>query len=162
MRNLTVEIVRELFDYNPETGHLTYKVNRGGHVIRGHRAGSTRNYALGHRRVAINKKVYGEHNVIWLHYYGETVPEGKEIDHINHDGSDNRIANLRAVTNSQNKHNRRLMKHNKTSGITGVCFGAAQGKWMAYIMIDRKNKYLGLFDTKEEAIAARREAELRF
>lgn len=157
MKTLSVETVRDLFNYDPVTGFLTYRINKTGHVIRGHRAGSARGK---YRRVAIGGVVYVEHHVVWLHYYGETVPEGLEIDHINREASDNRIANLRAVTNSDNKHNRRLMRSNKTSGVTGVCFGKAQGKWLAYIMIGKKNKYLGVFNTKEDAIAARRKAEL--
>lgn len=159
MKTLSVETVRDLFDYNPSTGHLTYKVNRTGHVIRGHRAGSVRGR---YRRVAIDGVVYTEHCVIWLHHYGESVPAGLEIDHVNRDGKDNRIENLRVTTNSGNKHNRSLMRSNKTSGVTGVCFGKSQGKWLAYIMVDNKNKHLGSFNTKEEAIAARREAEIKY
>lgn len=153
---LSVESVRDLFDYDQSTGHLVYRIDKSGHVIRGHRAGSVQGR---YRRVMINGVTYREHHLVWLHYYGEPVPEGLEIDHINHDGGDNRIVNLRAVTNSGNKHNRRLMRSNKTSGVTGVCFGKAQGKWLAYIMIEKKNKYLGVFETKEAAIEARRKAE---
>lgn len=80
------------------------------------------------------------------------------IDHISHDKMDNRRANLRKCTNAQNIRNGSLSKNN-TSGVTGVYFDNNRGKWHAQIRVDRKAIFLGRFDSFDEAVAARREAE---
>lgn len=85
----------------------------------------------------------------------------KEIDHINHNRSDNRLNNLREVTHVENGHNI-SKKTNNTTGYTGVVYHKATGKWLAQIMINGKNKYLGLFSTIEEAVEKRKEAEKDF
>lgn len=84
---------------------------------------------------------------------------GFDIDHINGNGLDNRKANLRWATRSQNSANRGRNKNNK-SGITGVYYLPA--RWMASIKVNYVNHFLGHFDTKDEAIAARRGAEKRY
>jgi len=72
------------------------------------------------------------------------------VDHINHNRSDNRAANLQWVTPKQNAQKRGIMCNN-TSGITGVYFNKPTGKWMAYIREDSKMTYLGVYATKAEA-----------
>ncbi|CDY79502.1 Phage-associated homing endonuclease [Caballeronia glathei] len=83
----------------------------------------------------------------WAIYYGEFVPL---IDHKNLVPSENWIDNLRKATHSQNQHNRSLSKNNK-SGFKGVCWHAQNRKWRAYIVVNWKQRHLGLFDTPEEA-----------
>jgi len=76
-----------------------------------------------------------------------------EIDHINCDGLDNRRANLRIATPSQNQHNRGAQRDNK-SGYKGVTLDKRRGKWMAQIALEGKRRSLGLHATPELAHAA--------
>ena len=90
-------------------------------------------------------------------FYGE----GLEVDHINHVRNDNRLVNLRFVTHGGNMRNKSVSSKN-TSGVTGVCFLKASKKYMAQISVDWETIYLGIFETLEEAAAAREEANLKF
>lgn len=83
------------------------------------------------------------------------------IDHINHNTLDNRKLNLRIVTKSQNGMNQRRRNTNK-SGITGVTWCDKRNKWRAHIVVDRKQKHLGRFTLKKDAINARVKAEDRY
>jgi len=88
------------------------------------------------------------------------IPAGMMVDHINGDQLDNRrSANLRVVTGHVNQVNRHRLNRNNTSGVRGVA--RRKNRWIAQITVDRRNLYLGLFRTKEEAIEARRAAELQ-
>lgn len=80
-------------------------------------------------------------------------PSGIAIDHANHDGLDNRRANLRVCTRSQNCANRVAPCNNK-SGFKGVSWYKRDGRWRACITIDGKNKHLGCFDAPEMAALA--------
>lgn len=106
---------------------------------------------------AIKGIKYKAHRVIWAMHYGQW-PTG-QIDHINGDKSDNRIENLRDVTNRENCRNKRLFKAN-TSGHVGVWLKKETGKWVAEITVNYKTIPLGTFATKEGAIARREQAEL--
>jgi hypothetical protein len=76
-----------------------------------------------------------------------------QVDHINGNGLDNRRKNLRLATPSENACNS-VPRSTNTSGFKGVCWHKGAGKWMAQIVLDGKNNYLGLFDTAEDAHAA--------
>ena len=86
-------------------------------------------------------------------------PDNKRcVDHIDRNKLNNHISNLRFATNSENGMNK--SKHsNNISGITGVCFCKDRNKWRAVIKKDRNPIHLGYFETKEEAIEARNNAE---
>ena len=85
-----------------------------------------------------------------LHRYLMSAPKGMIVDHINGNQFDNRRSNLRMCGQQQNNWNRTTAK-----GVVQLPYG----KWMAQICRDYKRRYLGTYDTKEEAIEARRTAE---
>jgi hypothetical protein len=127
--------------------------------------------ALAHRTLYMgtNGYVYFSTNrtgPITLHAFvmGGTLA-GLHIDHVNGDRLDNRRENLRFVTPSGNQVNRKRLSSANTSGIRGVRrrSGLSLKKpWLAQIMVDGKGRYLGVFETMEEAAAARRAAEVEF
>ena len=84
-----------------------------------------------------------------------------EIDHINRVRNDNRRCNLRLADRSINMINTGLSKHNK-SGYKGVYWSTSVNKWCVQITRNKKKYYLGSYDTKEEAIEARKKAETEF
>jgi len=153
---LTAERLRDVLNYDPETGVFTWRKRISIRIKVGSRAGRV-NWK-GYRMIGIDGALIMEHRLAWLYVYGEW-PD-RQIDHINRDKSDNRIANLRLATNSQNHINKGLQKNN-TSGFKGVIWEPSLGKWRARIKINGKNKYLGVHRTREAAAAARRVAEQR-
>lgn len=101
------------------------------------------------------------HRSILMHRFIMNTPEGLETDHINGNKLDNRVANLRNVTHSQNQLHHRLPKTN-TSGVKGVVWDKKNKKWQAQIKIKGKNYHLGRFKSMDAAIMARSEAEAYF
>lgn len=84
-----------------------------------------------------------------------------EVDHINHNGLDNRKDNLRIVTRSQNNMNQKTPVNN-TSDHTGVSFNNQHKKWEAYITVNRYTYKLGMYLNKCDAVKARKEAEIKY
>lgn len=103
-------------------------------------------------------KLVRMHDFVMAHVHDEK-PAGCFIDHINRDKLDNRLQNLRFVTPEENSLNVG-MKANNTSGYTGVS-KTKHGTYRAYITVKKQRIELGHFKTIEEAIAVRREAEVR-
>jgi hypothetical protein len=83
------------------------------------------------------------------------------VDHINGNKKDNRICNLRPVSRIENAHNLGRSKKNKT-GTTGVFKIKRTGHYTAEICVNWERIYLGYFRTMQEAVAARKEAEIRY
>jgi hypothetical protein len=83
----------------------------------------------------------------------------KEVDHINGDSCDNRLVNLREVNHQQNMRNAKRRSDN-SSGATGVYYIKATGRWIAQIRVDNRGRHLGAFNSFEEAVAARKAAEV--
>jgi hypothetical protein len=139
-----------LLDYNPETGVFTWKIVTSNRVKVGGVAGSPdRN---GHLLICLNGTKYAAHRLAWFFVY-KVWPE-PEIDHINRVKTDNRIANLREATRNQNNRNVGIKRSNKT-GFKGVIFHSqSKHKFVAQITVNGKTRYLGIFDTPEEAHAA--------
>jgi len=96
---------------------------------------------------------------VYLHNVIMNPPEDKVVDHINRDKTDNRKENLRIVTQSENNKNVGICKKNK-SGVIGV--GKSHKRWYAELMCDRKRVLRVCFKTKEEAIKARLQAEVKY
>lgn len=95
------------------------------------------------------RKIYMHRFVLWL---SGMDADGLQIDHINNDRLDNRVANLRVVTRSQNQCNRPSVR--SASGFRGVSYDKKHRSWVAYIKRDGRQKFLGLFDDKTEAAKA--------
>ena len=89
-------------------------------------------------------------------------PLEKLVDHIDGDKSNNKINNLRLASKSENGRNRVNLPSNNTSGVIGVCWDKKAKKWKAFIMINGKQKHLGYFINIEDAIKARKEAEIKY
>lgn len=96
-----------------------------------------------------------------LHRYLMNPADNLVIDHINRNPLDNRRDNLRACTQHENIFNKSIQCNN-TSGVPGVCWDKTKNRWIAYIKFNNKQKRLGQFKTKEEAIEARRRAEIEY
>ena len=96
-----------------------------------------------------------------LHRLIINAPKNKMVDHINHNRLDNRKSNLRICTSSQNNMNRSKTSRN-TSGHVGVCYKPKINKWQAYITVNRKPIHLGYYKNIEEAIEARKQAEIKY
>ena len=149
--DLTQDDVARLFRYDPKTGHLYWREPRfayHAHTPAGH------SHNKGYRQVSINSKEYLVHRIIWLLVHGCHPPE---IDHINGCRDDNRLENLRAVDRSGNQHNAAIRKDN-TSGCKGVDFRRRTGRWVARLQLQGSRKFIGSFDSLDDAVAARREA----
>ena len=109
----------------------------------------------------VNKSRQPQNKIIYLHRYIMNPKEGELVDHINHNKADNRKCNLRICTSSQNGINKSMMSNNK-SGYTGVVWLETVQKWKAQIRINKKNIYLGTYENIEDAIKARRDAEIKY
>jgi len=153
---LTAERLRELLHYDPETGVFTRRVDRRPGVKAGDIAGHIKPNK-GYRLIWIGCN-WMAHRLAWLYVHG-SWPDG-QLDHINQDKLDNRIANLRLVNHAQNMQNRPHQRNN-VSGFKGVAPCRKTGRWQALICSNNKQIHLGLFDSPELAHAAYCEAAAR-
>lgn len=144
---LTAEQVRELLDYNPETGRFTWRI-----APRGHKAGSQAGCidSYGYVVIRIAGAGHKAHRLAWLIAYGEWPDD--QVDHINGDRSDNRIANLRDVSRLTNRQNMRRAQADNRSGLLGVSL--TNNRCKASIRSGGKNHHLGYFASPEAAHAA--------
>jgi hypothetical protein len=138
---ITQSELKELLHYDPDTGIFTWKIKTCKKVCVGKIAGYVA--SNGYISFSINKKSYLAHRLAWLYVNGNFTKH--TIDHINGNKKDNRIVNLREATKSENSWNRKLQVDN-VSGIKGVYWHALRNKWMARIMVNNKQMYLGSFD----------------
>lgn len=136
--SLTQERLKELLDYSPETGEFVRKVQRAGNAKVGQKAGT---YFNGYLTIRVDGRKYPAHRLAWLYMYGYFPERPLVIDHIDQNPSNNRIDNLRAVTQAVNQYNR--------SASRGC--SPHKNKWQARLKVKDKLLYLGLFDTEEEA-----------
>jgi hypothetical protein len=157
-----VSVLRDLIDYDADTGSMAWKPRA---VSMFSSASQAKRWnaryagmpALSYRRA----NGYGVGQVMGVNVYAHRVAwalargyHPSTVDHINGDRSDNRICNLREVTTQENAKNMHRSVRNK-SGCHGVCFVAGRGSWQARGFVKRKTVFLGSFQTREEAVAAR-------
>lgn len=164
-------ILRELLRYNGLTGVFTWRRRARHHFTR---SNQWRNWNArypgtiagrvgerGYRQIAVLDHLYAAHRLAWLYVYGNLPVQ--QIDHINGHRDDNRIANLRDVSNAQNAKNKRLAGWSSTGriGVTEYRWNGTP-KFVARIRVDGRLHHLGYFETIEAASMARASAEQRF
>ena len=151
---ITLERLRSLLSYNPETGLFTWLVATSRCTKIGKVAG---HFGKRYVDIKIDTRTYLAHRLAWLYMTGKWPLD--QIDHINLDPHDNRWGNLREANASQNSANKIALATN-SCGIKGVRLNPCSKKnpWRADIWFDGKSTCLGTFATKEEAHAAYRGA----
>jgi len=166
-----VETLRKLLDYDPETGILTWKARPVemfskagiGREWNNRYAGKAAGNEIGYQKGYLAFTALGSHllahRVAWALHYSEWPAD--HMDHINGNKADNRIENLRVVTVRENCMNRPRRKDN-SSGHTGVYWVANENRWMAQIKAGGRQKTIGRYLEKEDAIAARKDAEAAY
>ena len=144
-RIITQERLKELLNYNPETGIFTWAVNRSKKILAGIPAGTISD---GYVRIVVDYKAYQAHRLAWLYMTG-SFPS-LQIDHKDNIKNNNSWNNLRQATNSQNKINSNPSSRN-TSGIKGVSYSALTNKWVAQCSVNGKVKRIGGYDNIKDA-----------
>lgn len=158
--NFTHEEILNMFHYDSINGVLINAINRGKRAKRGEIVGASYTGKDGYYQIKIKGKTQRTHRVIFFHQNGYW-PENF-VDHISRDIHDNRIENLREISNQCNVRNSNGWENNKSSFITGVSFNKKINKWTAYITINKKTIFLGNFKSKIEAAIARYNKEEEF
>jgi len=168
-KEIDPQILRKLLRYEPETGKLYWlerpreffgsdRLWRSWNTRYAGQEAFTADNGVGYRIGSIFGRHHLAHRVGWAIVHGQYPVV---TDHINGDRSDNRLCNLRSIEGWQNALNSRLHARN-TSGHVGVTWHAPAQKWAAQLSYRGKAKFLGLFATKEEAIAARSSASAEY
>lgn len=156
--DLTARFLRSILDYDPETGIFRWRERTDRAKNWNTRwAGKPAGAPCGHEgqvQIRLGAALYSAHRLAWLHVTGRWPRD--EIDHRNGDPRDNRLANLREATRSENMRNR----HDQTraaSGYRGVRYREHHRKWEARIVLNREVVWHAYFGSAQEAAAARRE-----
>lgn len=157
---LTQNELKQELHYNKDTGLFT-KIKSKGNKSKGSIVGTVSSDGYVYIRILHEKygKSFKAHRLAWLYVYG-TFPNDK-IDHINRVKSDNRISNLREVTQLENCQNKTVYENN-TSGVVGVKWNIYANRWEAQINVDKKRIYLGKFTDFSDAVNARKNAEVLY
>jgi hypothetical protein len=145
---ITQETLQEYFDYDP-AGYLVWKVSLNPRAKIGDIAGKNSFDLHGYQCTKLHGKIYRVHRLIYLWHYG-SLPH--IVDHENRDKADNRISNLRAATDQQNKANNSSNK--SSTGFKGARRVKNTERYSAAISVNNRQKHLGTFATPEEAAVA--------
>ena len=157
---ITQQQLKEVLHYCPETGVFTWLVG-GGWRRRGVAASAVWRNSNGksYRLLRVHNRLYRQHRLAFLYMLGEFPKD--EVDHEDGNGCNNAWTNLRAVTGLENHKNMRKPVNN-TSGTVGVCWYKKTRTWQSQIRYAGRQVYLGRFHDKEDAIAARKAAEVLY
>ena len=158
-----IERLKEILNYNPETGVFTWKEKRKWSKEVGSVAGHLYTHPLsGNKYIFIHTcgRQWRAHRLAFLLMTGKESEY--EIDHVNGDGTDNRWVNLKEVAHTSNMKNLRRRKEGVGSGVMGVRWNKKANKWIAGINHKGKNVHLGLFVDFNDAVKARKEAEVKY
>lgn len=154
---ITQDRLKSLLTYDPDTGEFRWRIKRSNRAPKGSVAGCADKH--GYIVIRLDGTLYKAHRLAWLYCYG--VLPSKNIDHINQNPGDNRITNLREADQHENNQNRRVQRSSR-SGVTGISWNTAHGRWQARIHVRGQCISLGMHETKEAAILARANAERRY
>lgn len=147
----SIRLLKEYLNYNPKTGKVWWIKRMGG----------GRNYPgrvitcvgnSGYYMIGFGQQVYVLHRIIWKWMTGKD-PGKHEVDHRNLNRLDNRWSNLRLASSSQNMHNMKLLKRNK-SGFKGVCWSPKDKVWLTYATVKYKQYRAGRWSNPEDAAKA--------
>jgi hypothetical protein len=155
-RALSAERLRELVKYDPETGIFTRRIATSNRIKVGDLVGSP--MAIGYFEASIGGRRDTLHRFAWLYMTGEW-PDG-DIDHRDLDESNTRWGNLRCGSHAQNIANQKT-RIDTVTGVKGVCLDRRTGRFAAYVTINQRKIHLGMFESKEDAGNAYREAATR-
>ena len=156
---LTQKEVKRLFYYDSNSGELTRLIDMGRLAKTGDIAGSkTETPWTSYLFVSIKNKSYAVHRIIWFYMTGEWPDQ---IDHIDGNGLNNKWDNLRNVDCKENSRNQKIRKTN-TSGVMGVYWNKQNQKWNPRIRVDDQLKHLGYYSDFNDAVAARKNAEVKY
>lgn len=153
---LTQDYLKSILNFDSSSGIFYWKVKRPNVNIGDIANNIGKN---GYVRISINNKRYYAHRLAWLYIYGKFPT--KHIDHINRIKTDNRIFNLREVTQLENVQNASIRK-NKNAQFRGIAFYKKTNKYRARIRHNGKEIYLGYFLTEEEAYKAYQQAAFAY
>jgi hypothetical protein len=148
---ITQEEIKSALKYDQDTGIFYFLVDSHKRKIN---QPASRKHSKGYVYLYVLGKCILAHRAAWIYVYGK-IEDSMQIDHINRNRSDNRISNLRLVSQSENIHNSSIRKTN-TSGFVGVGKNCHSKKWRSRITHNGKDIHLGYFFTKEEAMLARK------
>ena len=151
------EELHKFFEY--KEGNLYWKIKPAKRIIIGSKAGCLR--SDGYVCLKLNSVLYKMHRIIWAYHYN-AIPNNLQIDHIDGNKTNNMIENLRLATQSQNNSNNKRARRNSKSNILGVSWYKASRKWASQIKKNNKKIHLGYFLNQEDAITARKAAELQY
>lgn len=177
IEKIGIEYLNECFDIDFQTGIVKWKKRPFNHFnnirvcnswnsrFAYKNAGTIQKVShLKYYSVCINNKLFLLHRICYYFYHNTLIlPNGSIgiVDHINGNGLDNSIINLRLVDSCLNNRNTMMFKNN-TSGFKGINWHKNIKKWQVNVKIDKKKIYLGSFDNIEDAIKVRREYEGKY
>lgn len=153
--NSEIKDLKKSFYYDPSTGVFT-RIKNVSQCKIGDVAGSL--MKIGYLRISFKNKSYLAHRLAWLYMTGK-LPKN-EIDHINGIKTDNRWCNLREATRSENSMNKPIQKNN-TSNFPGVSFIKSTKKWRAYAKLNKKQIWLGSYETALKAYEVYKEFTMK-
>jgi hypothetical protein len=152
--DLTQARLKELLEYDPDTGVFRWRTSRPHSRIKAGDVAGRLDKTDGYVRIGIDKTRYRAHRLAWLYVYGTLPPL---LDYKDLNWENNRISNLRVATRAQDQANITKKTHN-TSGLKGVFFHNKTKRWYAKICHNRRQIRLGYFVEKEDAYAAYKKA----
>lgn len=138
--------IKELLDYNQETGHFTC-IKDIGRRKAGQRIGAIN--GNGYVQILLDGHIYKAHRLAFVYMTGQDPKD--QIDHKNGCRSDNSWSNLRECTGLENRQNQQKPSHGKTSKHIGVSYEKRDNAWIATVQINKK-QYHKYCKSEEEAL----------
>jgi len=153
---LTADELRERLDYIPSTGAFWWKERPGNTwwnaAFAGKAAGSLS--GTGYIYINVHKLSYRTGRLAWLWMTGKWPVV--EVDHIDHDPTNNAWSNLREADRNQNSQNRKIQRNNST-GTRGVSYSTRRDQFIVRVMVNKQTHFGGWFSNLEEAVKVRNE-----